>query len=61
MCGVLFTWWAGRHNNGAIVERPRGGNVNTRVVKLQPIEPVTEPEKGGGNKVVDGKVVLETG
>jgi len=44
MCLPIFTSWAGRHNNGAIVEGPRGGNVNTRVVKLQPLN-----ERGEGN------------
>jgi hypothetical protein len=40
MCVPLFAIWAGRHNNGPIEERHgevRGGNVNTRVVKLQPL------------------------
>lgn len=40
MCAPLFAIWAGRHNNGPIEERSdvRGGNVNTRVVKLQPLD-----------------------
>ncbi len=41
MCGILFTWWAGRHNNGPVGERTnvgvRGSAVNTRVVKLLPL------------------------
>lgn len=40
MCGLLFALWVGRHNNGPINERTgevRGGNVNSRVVKLQPL------------------------
>ena len=41
MCGPLFALWAGRHNNGPITERTsevRGGNVNTRIVKLQSLD-----------------------
>jgi len=38
MCVPIFTLWIGRKNNGSIFERPRGGNVNTRVVKLQPLK-----------------------
>lgn len=39
MCGVLFTWWVGRKNNGAIVQSDvRGSAFNARVVKLTPVE-----------------------
>jgi hypothetical protein len=41
MCGILFALWVGRHNNGPIGERTnvgvRGSAVNTRVVKLAPL------------------------
>jgi hypothetical protein len=53
MCGPLFAFWAGRHNNGPIKERPRevrGGNVNTRVVKLHPLNRDSHNE--GAGKVV---------
>ena len=39
MCGVLFTWWVGRKNNGPIRQSDvRGSAVNTRVVKLAPVK-----------------------
>lgn len=40
MCGVLITWCIGRNNNGPIgsENQVRGGNVNTRVVKLLPVD-----------------------
>ena len=51
MCGILFTWWAGRHHNGPIGERTNGGvrgeAVNTRVVKLLPVD------KGQENAAAD--------
>jgi len=41
MCGILCTWWLGRQNNGPIEERTnvgvRGSAVNTRLVKLLPL------------------------
>jgi hypothetical protein len=53
MCGILFTWWAGRHHNGPIGERSNGGvrgeAVNTRVVKLLPVN------KDDQNKVGDSR------
>ena len=51
MCAPLFAIWVGRHNNGPIKERPgevRGGNVNTRVVKLQPLNKDSKKENDGG-------------
>jgi hypothetical protein len=50
MCGPLFALWAGRHNNGPIKERTgevRGGNVNTRVVKLQSLNKDSQKEDSG--------------
>jgi len=56
MCAPIWTLWAGRKSNGPIVEGPRGGNVNTRVVKLQPLKAprtngddreVSKDERGG--------------
>lgn len=40
MCGVLITWWIGRKNNGPLGAdgKVRGGNVNTRIVRLNPID-----------------------
>jgi hypothetical protein len=39
MCGILLTWWIGRKNNGAIIQNDvRGSAINTRVVKLAPVE-----------------------
>jgi len=52
MCGPLFAIWAGRHNNGPINERPaeiRGENVNTRVVKLQPLNKEAQNGTNGGD------------
>jgi hypothetical protein len=52
MCVPLFAIWAGRHHNGPITERPgevRGGNVNTRVVKLQPLN---KDSQNGANEEV---------
>jgi len=53
MCGVLFTWWAGRKNNGPIGQNNvRGSAINTRVVKLAPLDakqgerPKTVEDKG---------------
>jgi hypothetical protein len=40
MCGLIFAFWLGRHNNRPIEERTdvvRESNVNTRVVKLSPL------------------------
>ncbi|RFU32446.1 hypothetical protein B7463_g3887, partial [Scytalidium lignicola] len=61
MCGVLVTWWVGRHNNGPIDETSnsnlRGSAVNTRVVKLEPLR--TNPdelgERGGREASGDDK------
>lgn len=40
MCGILITWCIGRNNNGPIGpnNQVRGANVNTRVVKLLPVD-----------------------
>ncbi len=40
MCGVRVTWCIGRNNNGSIGadNQVRGEAVNTRVVKLLPVE-----------------------
>jgi hypothetical protein len=39
MCGILLTWWIGRKNNGAIIQNDvRGSAINTRVVKLAPVD-----------------------
>jgi hypothetical protein len=45
MCGPLFAWYVGRHNNKAFVDGPRGSNVNTRVVKLNPLSKQKEGTK----------------
>jgi hypothetical protein len=40
MCGPIFAFWLGGHNNRPIEERTdvvRGSNMNTRVVKLSPL------------------------
>jgi hypothetical protein len=55
MCGRLFAFWTGRNNNGPISERTdvRKGNVNTRVVKLQPVDRDTAngEEEGRGHEM----------
>jgi hypothetical protein len=51
MCLPLFAFWVGRKNNGPIVERPRGGNINTRVVKLQHVR----KDGNGSEEVIAGK------
>lgn len=47
MCGVLLTWFLGRHNNRPFEERTnvgvQGSAVNTRVVKLLPLKKDQEP------------------
>lgn len=50
MCGVVFAFWAGRHNNVAIEERSdvRRQAINTRVVELPPM--VAESAKGTVNE-----------
>jgi hypothetical protein len=58
MCGPLFAVWAGRHNNGPINERPsdlRGGNVNTRMVKLQQVKNKQGDEEENRNNENDSK------
>lgn len=51
MCAPLWTLWAGRKHNGPILERPRGGNVNTRVVKLVPLKSArVKKERGWGGE-----------
>lgn len=59
MCGVLFTWWAGRKNNGAFGSdnQVRGGNVNTRIVRLNPID--SKPNGKAGKKDDVGKENME--
>jgi hypothetical protein len=55
MCGIIATWWLGRHNNGPIEERTnvgvRGSATNTRVVKLLPLKKdkgsVNDSERSG--------------
>lgn len=59
MCGPIFAFWAGRHNNGAIVEGPRGGNVNTRVVKLQPLNERRGEENNGSVKEGNGDIAVK--
>ncbi len=54
MCGVIFTWWVGRHNNGPITgsnSNVRGSAINTRVVKLQPLQKQEGEAKEGGGLV----------
>jgi hypothetical protein len=55
MCAPFFAFWVGRHNNGPINEHSgiRGGNVNTRVVKLQPLK---KDIPNGGNEGLGQKV-----
>jgi hypothetical protein len=63
MCGPLFAWFVGRHNNKAFVDGPRGSNVNTRVVKLNPLskqkegtKPRVEGEEGDEDVEVNGRI-----
>lgn len=64
MCGILITWYIGRNNNGPIgADNPvRGEAVNTRVVKLLPVEakddhrvPDRKKENSGEVKGVNSK------
>lgn len=46
MCAPLFALWVGRNKNGPIEERTsvvKGSNVNTRVVKLLPLNKKEDP------------------
>ena len=59
MCGVLFTWWVGRKNNGAIVQSDvRGSAVNTRVVKLAPVKG-KEAETIAGKETVPSRIEIQ--
>jgi hypothetical protein len=56
MCLVLFTWWAGRHNNGAIGPEVRGSAINTRVVELPQYRKSEDQVKRDGVVVGEGKL-----
>jgi len=68
MCGVLFTLWVGRKNNGAIEQSSnsnvRGSAINTRVVKLAPVKakdtenpkPKPDEEEALNRKIEDSKL-----
>lgn len=58
MCGVLFTWWVGRKNNGPIGHGPNanvtGSAINTRIVKLPPVEKKQEQTAATNEKAEGG-------
>lgn len=58
MCGVLITWCIGRNNNGPIgADNPvRGQAVNTRVVKLLPVEAKDDRRVTDGKQDGDGRL-----
>jgi hypothetical protein len=57
MCGLIFTLWVGRRNNG-LIEEPRGSAVNTRVVKLLPLK---KDEDAGNSDVRESDVNATSG
>jgi hypothetical protein len=61
MCGLIFTLWVGRHNNGSIEDGRdlvRGSAVNTRVVKLLPLK---KDEDAGNSDVRESGVNATSG
>ena len=61
MCAPIWSIWAGRNNNLPIEERTnvvRGGNVNTRVVKLAQLNKDKVAVNGKSRKSEDGAAGL---
>lgn len=56
MCLLLFTWWAGRHNNGAYGPDVRGSAINTRVVELPPYQESEDRVKANGVVIGEGNL-----